>query len=97
MVDDVLSDMGLALVDLDTLVRHDRVGAHALGVEPSEKRAVVGRVGVHLLDVRDGHLAVRVHGLEVALVDERLDVVLDVVDCEREKAKSASSSSKETR
>jgi len=97
VVDDVLSDMGLALVDLDALVRHDRVGAHALSVEAGEERTVVGRVGVHLLDVRDGHLAVRVHGLEVALVDERLDVVLDVVDCEREKAKSASSSSKETR
>lgn len=80
MVDDVLDDLRFALVDPDALVRHDRVRAHALSIEARKESAVVGRVGVHLLDVGDGHLAVRVHRLEVALVKEGLDVVLDVVD-----------------
>lgn len=80
VVDDVLRDLGLAAVDLDAVVRDDRVRADALGVQAGEQRSLFRRVGVALLDVRDGNFAERMHLLEMALVDERLDVRLDVVD-----------------
>lgn len=80
VVDDVLRDLGLAAVDLDAVVRDDRVRADALGVQAGEQGSLFRRVGVAFLDVRDGNLAEGVHFLEVALVDERLDVRLDVVD-----------------
>lgn len=79
MVHDVFGDLRLALIDPGPLVRHDRVRAHALGVQAREEPAVLVGRGVVLLDVRDGDLAERVHDLEVPLVEERLHVVLHVV------------------
>lgn len=80
MVNDILNDLRLALVDRNALVRHNRVRADALRIKPGKQSLLLGGVGVRLLDVRDGDFAVRVDNFEVALVDERLDVMLDVVD-----------------
>ena len=79
VVNDVLSHDRLSAVDLDAVMRDDRIGTDALGVEALEQRLLLGRVGVTFLDVRDRNFAVREDLFEVAFVDERLDVSLDVV------------------
>lgn len=79
VVNDVLSHERLSAVDLDPVMRDDRISTDTLSVETLEQRLFLGRVGVTFLDVGDRNFAVREDLFEVAFVDERLDVSLDVV------------------
>ena len=78
-MNDVLSHERLSAVDLDPVMRDDRISTDTLSVETLEQRLFLGRVGVTFLDVGDRNFAVREDLFEVAFVDERLDVSLDVV------------------